>query len=333
MTAGAGTPFLSLRNLRTEFPTARGTVVAVAGVDLDVMPGECLGVVGESGSGKSVTFLSALGMVGKPGRVSGEVLFEGRNLLELSERELRDIRGRALAITFQDAQMALNPSLTIGDQILEMLNAHKAGRRTHWHRRDPEDVSRAIEMLTRVGIPDAAGRFRNYPHQFSGGMRQRAMIATALICNPRLLIADEPTSALDVTVQAQVLELIADMRQQLGMSVVLIAHDLGVVAEHCDRIAVMYAGQIVECGTADQIIEDPRHPYTRGLIASAPSISDLTRELQPMPGSVPNLINLPSGCHFAPRCALRRTVCDSPVPLVSADQGRQVRCALVGDTA
>jgi oligopeptide/dipeptide ABC transporter ATP-binding protein len=190
-----------------------------------------------------------------------------------------------------------------------------------------------VEILSRVGIPDARSRLDSFPHQFSGGMRQRVMIAIALVCNPKLLIADEPTSALDVTVQAQVLDLIAEMRRDLGMSVVLIAHDLGVVAEHCDRIAVMYAGQIVECGSVDEVIEAPRHPYTQGLIASAPWLSDLTRELQPMPGSVPNLINLPAGCRFGPRCPSHAPLCDQPVPVFTLDNGRTVRCVRALDTA
>ncbi|MCL4188374.1 MAG: ABC transporter ATP-binding protein [Rhodobacteraceae bacterium] len=326
MSAGRDGPILSVRGLRTEFPTTRGRVVAVDGIDLDVMPAECLGVVGESGSGKSVTFLSMLGMVRLPGRVSGEVRFDGRDLLGMGARELRELRGRELAITFQDAQMALNPSLSIGSQILETLAAHGPAGSRRLFGRDPGQVGRAIEMLTRVGIPAAAERLRDYPHQFSGGMRQRAMIAIALVCNPRLLIADEPTSALDVTVQAQVLDLIAKMRRELGMSVVLIAHDLGVVAEHCDRIAVMYAGQIVELGPAEAVIEAPRHPYTQGLIASAPWLSDLTRELRPMPGSVPNLIDMPEGCHFAPRCPFRSDACLRPVAMRTAADGRQVRC-------
>jgi oligopeptide/dipeptide ABC transporter ATP-binding protein len=315
----AAEPVLAIRGLRTEFPTSRGTVVAVAGVDIDVMAGECLGVVGESGSGKSVTFLSALGLVRPPGQVTGSARFAGRDLLVMPEHERREIRGRDLAITFQDAQTSLNPSLTVGRQITEVLEVHGGGSRAG-HRRA------AIDMLAQVGIPDPAGRLDDYPHEFSGGMRQRAMIATALICKPRLLIADEPTSALDVTVQAQVLDLIGRMRRELGMSVVLIAHDLGVVAEHCDRIAVMYAGQVVECGPTERVIEHPRHPYTRGLIASAPWLGELEREIEPMPGSVPNLIGLPPGCHFAPRCPHRIAACDAPVPLVQTDAGRDVRC-------
>jgi oligopeptide/dipeptide ABC transporter ATP-binding protein len=322
----ASDAILSIRGLRTEFPMANGSIVAVDGVDLDVRPGECLGVVGESGSGKSVTFLSVLGMVRPPGRVSGKVVFQGRDLLSLPERELRQIRGRDLAITFQDAQTALNPSLTVGEQIIETLDAHAGTPRARWRRREPKHVRRAVDMLARVGIPDAAQRLNSFPHQFSGGMRQRVMIATALVCNPKLLVADEPTSALDVTVQAQVLDLIADMRRDLGMSVVLIAHDLGVVAEHCDRIAVMYAGQIVECGKAEEVIERPRHPYTQGLLASAPWLSDLTRELQPMPGSVPNLIDLPPGCRFGPRCSRHVAACDRPVPVVDLGEGRLARC-------
>lgn len=322
-------PLLSVRGLRSEFKTRQGNVVAVSGLDIDVKLGECVGVVGESGSGKSVTFLSLLGLLRGKSEVSGEARFDGKNLIELSEKEMRDVRGKRIAITFQDAQMALNPSLTIGEQILEVLAAHREAGTSGWRRRGA-DVTTAVDMLERVGIPDAANRMKDYPHQFSGGMRQRAMIATALVCKPQLLIADEPTSALDVTVQAQVLDLLASMRRNLGMGVVLIAHDLGVVAEHCDRIMVMYAGQIVEHGPTDTVISDPQHPYTQGLIASAPWLGDLGRDLLPMPGSVPNMIDIPAGCHFAPRCSRRTDSCLVPVPLTQTASGGAVRCIHAG---
>jgi len=316
-------PLLSLRGLRTEFPTDDGVVVAVDGVDLDVFPGECLGVVGESGSGKSVTFLSLLGMVRAPGRVvAGSVLFEGRDLRSLPPSELRALRGKAIALTFQDAQTALNPALRVEEQIAEVFRAHPDG----------EPLGRAalrdrsIEMLRLVGIPAPEKRITDYPHQFSGGMRQRIMIAIALACRPRLLIADEPTSALDVTIQAQILDLIEKIRRDLGTSVVLITHDLGVVAERCDRVAVMYAGQVVEAGATEQVINTPRHPYTAGLIASAPWLDELDREIRTMPGGVPKLIDPPPGCRFAPRCPHRKAACLQPVALATEGDGRAVRC-------
>ncbi len=319
-------PLLSVRDLGVEFPTADGTVVAARDVSFDVGPGECLGVVGESGSGKTVTCQSLLGLLRPPGHVvSGTAQFEGRDLLALPAEALRAIRGREIAMTFQDAQTALNPCLTVGEQIVEVIRAHGERGTDGKSMRD-----RALEMMSLVGIPAAAQRIDSYPHQFSGGMRQRIMIATALVCRPRLLIADEPTSALDVTVQAQVLELIMSMRRTLGMSIVLIAHDLGVVAEYCDRVAVMYAGQIVEAGATEDIIERPRHPYTRGLLASAPWLDSLDREIRPMGGFVPNLIDLPPHCHFAPRCPHRAQECLSPVPLVQGPDGRSVRCARAG---
>jgi oligopeptide/dipeptide ABC transporter ATP-binding protein len=315
-------PLLALRGLRTEFPTDDGTVVAVDGVDLDVFPGECLGVVGESGSGKSVTFLSVLGLVRPPGRVSGgSVTFEGRDLRALSPTELRALRGKAIALTFQDAQTALNPALRVEEQIAEVLRAHADGAPP----RRAALRARALDLLRLVGIPAPEQRITDYPHQFSGGMRQRIMIAIALACRPRLLIADEPTSALDVTIQAQILDLMHDIRRDLGTSVVLITHDLGVVAERCDRVAVMYAGQVVETGPTDQVIAAPRHPYTAGLIASAPWLDALDAPLRPMPGVVPSLIAPPAGCRFAARCLRRVEACGTPVGLVAAGE-RAVRC-------
>jgi oligopeptide/dipeptide ABC transporter ATP-binding protein len=318
-------PLLTLRGLRTVFPTEDGLVTAVDGVDLDVLPGECLGVVGESGSGKSVTFLSLLGLVRPPGHVvDGSIRFEGRELRGLPEAELRALRGKAIALTFQDAQTALNPALRVEEQIAEVLEAHQPDLPTGRSRRTALR-DHAVEILRLVGIPAAEKRLREYPHQFSGGMRQRIMIAIALACRPRLLIADEPTSALDVTIQAQVLDLIDEIRARLGMSVVLITHDLGVVAERCDRVAVMYAGQVVESGPTADVIAAPRHPYTRGLLDSAPWLDELEREIRPMPGSVPNLISPPAGCRFAPRCDRRGEACAAPVALL-VEGVRAVRC-------
>ncbi|HET6469546.1 MAG TPA: ABC transporter ATP-binding protein [Geminicoccaceae bacterium] len=329
MSPGGPEPLLAVRGLKTWFHTRQGVVRAVDGVDLDVLPGECLGVVGESGSGKSVTFMSVLGLVRPPGRIEGgEVRFGGRDLLRLRPHELRALRGREVAITMQDALTALNPAFTVGTQIVETVLAHdrslpegRAGRRAA--------RARAVETLRLVGIPEAERRLADYPHQFSGGMRQRVMIAIALSCRPKLLIADEPTTALDVTIQAQVLDLIAGMRDRLGMSVVLISHDLGVVAEHCERIAVMYAGQVVETGPTAAVIGAPRHPYTKGLLRSIPLLSDPDRPIQPIPGQVPDLVDLPDECRFLPRCAEAGVDCRRPVPLFPAGPGRLARCVRV----
>ena len=322
-------PLLELRGLETVFETRGGTVRAVDGVDLQVMPGECLGVVGESGSGKSVTFLSVLGLVKPPGRIAaGEIRFAGRDLRSLPPAGLRAVRGRDIAMTMQDALTALNPAFTVLTQITETIRAHddtlpmgRAGR--------DEARRRALEMLRLVGIPEAERRLDDYPHQFSGGMRQRVMIAIALSCRPKLLIADEPTTALDVTIQAQVLDLVAEMRRRLGMSVVLISHDLGVVAEHCDRVAVMYAGQVVETGPTARVIEAPLHPYTQGLLRSIPLLSDPDRPIEPIAGQVPDLIGLAETCRFMPRCPLAAPACGRRVDLRTAGPDRAARCIRV----
>jgi oligopeptide/dipeptide ABC transporter ATP-binding protein len=315
------TPLLAVRGLRTWFATDHGLVRAVDGVDLDVWPGECLGVVGESGSGKSATFASVMGLVRPPGRVvEGAITFDGRDLTALGARARRALRGRAMAMTMQDALTALNPAFTVGAQIVEMLEAHDEAR-------GRAARTRAIELMRLVGIPAAETRVDDYPHQFSGGMRQRIMIAIALACRPRLLIADEPTTALDVTIQAQVLDLIADLRRQLGMSVVLITHNLGVVAAYCDRVAVMYAGQVVELGPTADVIATPRHPYTAGLLRSLPHLDDLDRPIEPIAGQVPDLTAPEAGCRFLARCALRREACAAPVAMRAAAD-RQVRCVL-----
>jgi oligopeptide/dipeptide ABC transporter ATP-binding protein len=325
MTA-AFAPLLKIEELRTWFDTPGGVVKAVDDVSLEVLPGECLGIVGESGSGKSVTFASVIGLVRRPGRIAGgRILFEGVDLVHLPPGAMREIRGRAIAMTMQDALTALNPALTVGEQITEVLLAHDTDVRSH---RYPAKHARerAIEMLGLVGLPDPARRLRDYPHQFSGGMRQRIMIACALACRPRLLIADEPTTALDVTVQAQVLDLIAEMRARLGMSVVLISHDLGIVAEHCDRVAVMYAGQIVETGRTAEVIARPRHPYTKGLLRSIPRLADPEYRINPIPGQIPEPINMPPGCRFLPRCEGAVPACRAPVSLRPDGIGREARC-------
>jgi oligopeptide/dipeptide ABC transporter ATP-binding protein len=316
-------PVLEVRNLCVRFGTKRGTAEVVNGLDYAVAAGETLAIVGESGSGKSVGVLAVLGLVPQPpARITGEVVFEGRNLLELSERELRAVRGNRIAMIFQDPMTSLNPVLTIGRQITESMELHlglddRAARR------------RAVELLDRVGIPSPGRRLDDYPHQFSGGMRQRVMIAIGLACDPAVLIADEPTTALDVTIQAQIVDLVADLQAELGMAVLWITHDLGVVAGIADRVLVMYAGQVVECAEVLGLYEDPRHPYTQGLLASLPVLGEeRPRELVAIPGLPPDPTTLPPGCAFAPRCPYRlddRCLTERP-PLREVAPGHLSRC-------
>ncbi|MCF8487001.1 MAG: ABC transporter ATP-binding protein [Rhodobacteraceae bacterium] len=326
------TLLLEVTNLCTEFNTRAGLVRAVDGVSLRVSRGECLGVVGESGSGKSVTFASVMGLVRSPGRIThGMIFFDGRELRDMSPDEMRATRGRDIAMTMQDALTALNPALTVGEQLSEVLIAHDetlpAGRAA----RRVAIRDKCVEMLGLVGIPSPQSRLAQYPHEFSGGMRQRIMIAIALACRPKLLIADEPTTALDVTIQAQVLELISDIRARLGMAVVLITHDLGVVAEHCDRVMVMYAGQVVEEGPTEQVITQPRHPYTRGLLASIPRPAMRGQPLTPINGQVPDLVGLPPQCRFQSRCPMARPECLVEVPMFDAGPDRRARCLRLED--
>lgn len=320
-------PLLEVEGLRTVFDTRAGRVFAVDGVDIAVRPGECLGVVGESGSGKSVTFSSVMGIVRSPGHIeAGSIRFDGVDLRALSPQEMRKVRGRHIAMTMQDALTALNPALTVGEQILEVLYAHDETLPPERNARRKAAIAKAVEMLELVGIASAADRLRNYPHEFSGGMRQRIMIAIALACRPKLLIADEPTTALDVTIQAQVLELIADMRVKLGMSVVLITHDLGVVSEYCDRVMVMYAGQVVEQGPTEAVIGDPRHPYTKGLLGSIPRLSMRGQPITPIDGQVPDLIGLPPQCRFYSRCSERLDACLDVIEMREVGAARRARC-------
>ena len=324
-------PLLEVQDLRVAFATAGGLVRAVDGISLQVAAGEALGVVGESGSGKSVTFAAVMGLVKPPGRIEGGCIrFDGRELTALSPAQWRALRGRSIAMTLQDAHTALNPALTVGTQLAEVLLAHAEDLPAERRARRAEVQRRMVEALRLVGIPDPAHRLGDYPHQFSGGMRQRVMIAIALSCRPRLLIADEPTTALDVTVQAQVLDLIGDLRETLGMSLVLITHDLAVVAGHCDRVAVMYAGQVVETGTTRAVIDTPLHPYTQGLLRSIPHPD---REIMPIDGQVPELVGLGEQCRFAPRCAFARAECDAPAPLRPMPDGSAVRCVRAPDFA
>jgi len=289
---------LRVEDLRVEYPSEDGIVHAVDGITYQVLPGKTLGIVGESGSGKTVSSLTTLGLTRRQGaRISGRILFEGRDLVTLPEGELRAIRGNEIAMIFQDPLSALHPLYKVGKQLIETLQAHKdiASRQAR---------ARAVELLGLVGIPDPSRRVDEYPHEFSGGMRQRAMIAMALANDPKLLIADEPTTALDVTVQAQILALMERLQKELGMAIVIITHDLGVVAEMADDIAVMYAGRIVETASAESVFSGPQHPYTWGLLKSIPRLeSDRAHELVPIPGTPPSLIRPPSGCHFHPRCA------------------------------
>jgi len=316
-------PILRIAGLHVTFPSDRGALHAVDGVDLEVRRGECLGVVGESGSGKTVTFLATLGLLPPPAEIEADVLsWQGTDLRHLSQAAWRSLRGRDIALTMQDALTALNPALTIGTQITEVLQAHTdltsaAARRT-----------RAAELLRLVGIADPLRQLRAYPHELSGGMRQRAMIAVALACGPKLLIADEPTTALDVTVQAQVLELLDSLRAQLQLSLVLITHNLGVVAAHCDRVAVMYAGQVVETGPTEQVIAAPLHPYTAGLLACLPRLDRLDAPLAPIAGRVPDLSHPPQGCRFAPRCAARTDGCEQSQAMRALRPDRAARCHL-----
>jgi oligopeptide/dipeptide ABC transporter ATP-binding protein len=304
-------PILEVRNLSTHFFTDDGEVKAVRDVSFSVAPGETLGIVGESGCGKSVTAMSVLGLVQRPGKVvNGEIMFKGRDLLKVSREELRNIRGRDIAMIFQDPLSSMNPVLRVGFQIDEAMRAHDKIPRD-------EVETRGIDLLKQVRVSDAARRIKDYPHQFSGGMRQRAMIAMGLSNKPDLLIADEPTTALDVTVQAQILELLRDLNEQTGAAIVLITHNLGVVAGLCKRVLVMYAGEVVEEGTAEQIFEAPQHPYTWSLLRSVPRI-DASRHarLLSIEGLPPDLIDLPAGCKFNPRCPFRIERCFSEAPML-----------------
>jgi oligopeptide/dipeptide ABC transporter ATP-binding protein len=315
---------LRVQDLRTHFFTHEGTVRAVDGVSFTIMKGETLGLVGESGCGKSVTALSIMRLIpSPPGRIlSGEILLEGSDLLSYNERQMRDIRGCKISMIFQEPMTSLDPVFTIGDEIMETVSLHQGLKRS-------DAKKEVIEALRTVGIPDSERRIKNYPHELSGGMRQRAMIAMALSCNPALLIADEPTTALDVTIQAQILRLIDDIKSRLGTSVLLITHDLGVVSEMCDHVAVMYAGHIVEYTDIHTIFEQPLHPYTIGLKKSIPSLDTEVERLDTIKGLVPSLIDIPPGCPFHPRCAHTMPVCRKEMPeLIKVEKGHGVKCHL-----
>jgi len=318
------TALLEVADLRTEFMTDRGVIRAVDGVSLSVRQGETLGIVGESGCGKSITSLSIMQLLPKRiGRVaSGEVRFQGKDMLKLSGREIRKIRGNRMAMIFQEPMTSLNPVFKIGKQISESARYHlKLGKREAW--------KRSVDMLRKVGIPRPEKIADQYPHQLSGGMRQRVMIAMAMVCNPQLLIADEPTTALDVTIQAQILDLMRELQQTENMAIVMITHDLGVVAEMCDRVMVMYAGQVVEETDVKTLFSDPKHPYTRGLLASLPQLAGDQDRLSSIPGQVPNPAQMPVGCRFAPRCPVREERCERVQPeLLETGPGHRCRCLL-----
>ena len=328
-------PLLEVRDLSTWFHTRRGIAKAVDGIDFKVERGQVLCIVGESGCGKSVTALSIMQLVAPPGRIeSGVVRFEGRNLLELTAAEMTALRGEHISMIFQDPSSSLNPVTQIGLQVSEVYELHRAARRK-------AGLEAATDMLTRVGIPDPARRAKAYPHEMSGGMAQRVMIAMALACEPRLLIADEPTTALDVTIQAQILDLMRGLQADSGMAIILITHDLGVVGEMADRVAVMYAGEIVEEADVATLFSDPQHPYTRNLLESIPVLGQMRETLAVIPGTVPNLVNLPKGCRCASRCRARvehkLEICTEQRPeLVDLDTGdgeHRVRCWLHGGSS
>jgi peptide/nickel transport system ATP-binding protein len=318
---------LEVQNLRTHFPTRAGLVKAVDDVSFYIDEGELLGLVGESGSGKSITALSVMRLIAPPGRIAaGSIKFKDEELMSATEERMREIRGNDIAMIFQDPMTSLNPVYTVGEQIAEALRLHrKLDRKAAW--------AAAIEAMKEVSIPSPERRANDYPHQLSGGMRQRIMIAMALACDPELLIADEPTTALDVTIQAQILELLEGLRRTRKLAILLITHDLGVVAERADRVCVMYTGKIVEESGVDEIFEKPKHPYTQGLLRSVPKLTahDIEKavRLQTIEGVVPSPTNLPPGCHFAPRCEFRMDRCvQGEIPLYELENGVKVRCVL-----
>ena len=314
---------LQVKNLKTEFKIKDGTFNAVDGLDFDVNKGEIMAIVGESGCGKSVTSLSILGLVpNPPGKIiDGEIIFKSKDLLKASRKEMQDIRGNEISMIFQEPMTSMNPVFSIGHQITETLIRHKKMAKK-------EAIEKALEMLDMVGIPSPRERINNFPHQLSGGMRQRAMIAMALSCSPELLIADEPTTALDVTIQAQILDLMLKLKDKLNTSIMLITHDLGVVAEAADRVVVMYCGKVVESGTVGEIFRRPMHPYTEGLLLSIPRIDEKSKKLFMIPGTVPNPLKMPEGCAFSSRCSKCMEICRKSRPEIVKYDGREVRCFL-----
>jgi len=322
-------PFFAIRDYRLNFRTFDGVYQALDGVELELERGQSLGIVGETGCGKSVTVRNILGLLPSPPAevVSGEILFEGRDLLMLSKAEMQKIRGTEIAMIFQDPMTYLNPVFTVGTQMIDVIMAHRRSLDRGERMTRKQAREHAIEMLRRVHLPNPERQIDAYPHQLSGGMRQRVLIAMALSGSPKLLIADEPTTALDVTIQAQILDLIAELVDDLGLSVILITHDLGVVAKVCDKVAVMYAGQVVEYGTIEQLFDDPKHPYTAGLLHSIPDPEGAATHLEGIPGFLPNLLDPPAGCRFEARCPKAMDVCRRVrPPALDLDGGHKVAC-------
>ena len=319
---------LQIRGLTTAFQTARGEITAINDVDLSLDEGEILGIVGESGSGKSVTALTVMGLLPRPPAriLAGEILFDGRDLTRLSDLQMQRVRGPGIAMVFQEPMTSLNPVFTIGDQLMETIRAHERLSQR-------EAFALAVAMLERVRIPSAATRMADYPHQLSGGQRQRVMIAMALICRPRILIADEPTTALDVTIQAQILDLLLDLREEFGMAIVIITHNMGVIAETADRVAVMYAGRVVEEAPVNRLFDRPLHPYTRGLLDCVPSLVDDRERLVAIPGSLPDPARRAPGCAFAPRCPRAVDPCRTEVPpIITYETAHSAACVRIRET-
>jgi oligopeptide/dipeptide ABC transporter ATP-binding protein len=326
---------LEISDLSVVYPSKRGEVRAIDSLYLKVPKGSRLGLVGESGCGKSTVLHSILRLINRPGKVTcGEIQFKGRNLLKLSPREIRSVRGKEITMIFQDPQTTLNPVFPVGEQIRESLRLHNIvpGSRLPWPVdivRQRKEKERVLHAMQEVGIPSPMDRYAAYPHQFSGGMQQRALIALALVCEPDLVLADEPTTALDVTIQAQILDLMLKINQDHHTAIILVTHDLGVAAEFCDTITVMYAGRIVEQGLVDDIVSSPQHPYTRGLLSCRPCTTQKNQKIQPIPGNVPDIINLPPGCAFAPRCPYVQPICQQgPIPTFQTGKSTFSRCLM-----
>ena len=314
---------LSVKDLHTSFTTEKGEVKAVNGVSFDLDKGKILGIVGESGSGKSVTAYSVMRILEANGKIdSGEVLYKGQDITKFSEKQMRDFRGKCCSIIFQDPMTSLNPVFTVGNQLKEAIELHTS-------RKGKEAENRAVEMLTLVGVNEPEKRIKQYPFEFSGGMRQRVMIAMALACEPDILIADEPTTALDVTIQAQILELMQDLQKKMGMAIIMVTHDLGVIADMCDEIIVMYGGRVCERGTAEDIFYRPSHEYTKGLLSSIPDVEKIGEKLHPIPGTPINLLNMPKGCAFCPRCESAMKIClNEQPPEMQLPDGHYAYCWL-----
>jgi oligopeptide/dipeptide ABC transporter ATP-binding protein len=331
-------PLLEVKDLNSVFPTGDKLVRAVNDVSFTLNEGEILGVVGESGCGKSTLLLSLLQLIRYPGKVaSGEIRFRGKDLLQMNNKEMRSLRGREISMVFQDPLSTLNPAFSVGEQIRESLRLHNIveANKAPWPfdgLRRGQEKQRVLQIMDEVGIPSPMDRYASYPHQFSGGMQQRTLIAIALACGPSLLLADEPTTALDVTIQAQIMNLMKQINEDRNTAIILVTHDLGLASEFCDRIAVMYAGRVIEQGTVDEIVESPQHPYTQGLLNCRPRIGERGQAIRPIPSNVPSLADLPNGCAFASRCSFVKEACsEGPVPLFETDPGHLNRCLLTSD--